>query len=72
MITNQISICCILLDTGIQVLFVYPENHVAIWLVNLFLSMKKFHAKQIFVLTGFMKLGPGLYFVPIQKYAIYF
>ena len=29
-----------------------------IWLVILFLLRKKFHAKQIFVLTGFMKLGP--------------
>ena len=27
-ITNQISICCILLVTGIQLWFAYPENHV--------------------------------------------
>ena len=60
-ITNQISICCILLVTGIQLLFAYPENHVEIWLVILFLSRKKFHAKQIFVLSSSMKLGPGLY-----------
>ena len=30
-----------------------------ILLVILFLSKKKFHAKQIFVLTGFMKFSPG-------------
>ena len=30
-----------------------------IWLVILFLLRKKFHAKQIFVLTGFMKLSPS-------------
>ena len=28
------------------------------WLSS-FLSRKKFHAKQMFVLSGFMKLGPG-------------
>ena len=44
---------------GIQLLFAHPENHLEIWLVILFLSKKKFHAKHIFVLTGFMKLGPG-------------
>ena len=32
-ITNKISICCILLVTGIQLLFAHPENHVEIWLV---------------------------------------
>ena len=31
-----------------------------IWLVILFLSRKKFHAKQIFVLSSSMKLGPGV------------
>ena len=31
-----------------------------IWLVMLFLSRKKFHAKQIFVLSSFMKCDPGL------------
>ena len=36
-----------------------PENHVEIWLVILFLIRKKFHAKQIVVLTCFVKLGPG-------------
>ena len=46
-----------LLVTGIQLLPAYPENHMEIWLVILFLSRKKFHAKQTFVL-GFMKLGP--------------
>ena len=39
MITSQISICYIVLVTGIQLLFAYPENHMEIWLVN--------HAKQI-------------------------
>ena len=29
-----------------------------VWLVILFLSRKKFHAKQIFVLSSAMKLGP--------------
>ena len=29
-----------------------------IWLVNLFLSRQKFHAKHIFVLSSSMKLGP--------------
>ena len=29
-----------------------------LWLVTLFLSRKKFHAKQIFVLSSSMKLGP--------------
>ena len=29
--------CCIFLVTGIQLLFAYPENHVEIWLVILFL-----------------------------------
>ena len=29
------------------------------WLVILFLSRKKFHAKQICVLSSAMKLGPG-------------
>ena len=43
------SICCILLDTGIQLLFARPENHREFWLVILFLSGKKFHANQIFV-----------------------
>ena len=32
-ITNQISICCILLVTGIQLLCAHTENHVGIWLV---------------------------------------
>ncbi len=52
--------CCILLVTGSQLLFAYPENHVEIWLVILFLSRKKFHAKQIVVLSSSMKLGPGI------------
>ena len=57
MITNQISICCIVcLLLSIQLLFAYPENHVRIWLEILFLLRKKFHAKQIFVVTGFIKL----------------
>ena len=37
-----------------------PENHMEIWLVILFLPRKKFHAQQVVVLTGFMKLGPCL------------
>ena len=65
-ITNKISICCILLASGIQLLFAYPENHVEIWLVILFLSRQKFHAKQIFVLSSSMKLGPG-YFCLAEK-----
>ena len=59
-ITNQISIFCLLLVTGIQLLFAYPENHVEIWLVILFLwSNFFFFMKQIFVLSSFMKMGPG-------------
>ena len=34
-----------------------------IWLVILFFSRKKFHAKQICVLSSSMKLGPGLYVI---------
>ena len=45
-VTNQSSICCMLLVTGIQLLFAYPENHVEIWLVILFSSWNIFHAKQ--------------------------
>ena len=58
-ITNHILVCYILLVTGIQLLFAYPKNQEDIWLVILFLLRKKFHAKQTFVLTGFMKLGAG-------------
>ena len=58
-ITNQIPICCILLVTGTQLLFTYPENHVEIWSVILFLSREKFHAKQIVMLSSSMKLGSG-------------
>ena len=43
-ITSQISICYIVLVTGIQLLFAYPENHMDIMLVNLFISRKKFYA----------------------------
>ena len=50
-ITNQIS-------TAIQLLFAYLENHMKIWLVILILSRKKFHAKKIYVLSSYMKLGP--------------
>ena len=49
-----------MLVTGIHLLFAYPENHVEIRLVILFSSRKKFHAKQTFVLSSTMKLGPGL------------
>ena len=53
-VTNQISICCKLLVTGgpIQLLLAYPGNHVEIWLVILFLSRQKFHAKQILMLSS--------------------
>ena len=36
-ITNQISIFCISLGTGIQLFFAYPKNNLKIWLVILFL-----------------------------------
>ena len=51
--------CCFL--TGIQLLFACPENYVEIWLVFLFLSREKVHAKQFVVLSSAtcMKLGPG-------------
>ena len=35
-------------------------QQIEIWLAILFLSRKKFHAKQIFVLSSSMKLGPDL------------
>ena len=57
---NQTLICCKLLITGIQLLFAYPENHMEIWLVALFLLRKKFHAKQICVLTRLSEIGPRL------------
>ena len=58
-ITNQIFICCILLDSGVQLLFAYHENHVEILLVILFLLRKKFHAKHIFVLSmQLYEIGP--------------
>ena len=66
-ITNQISVFCILLGTGIQLSFDYPENHVEIWLVILFLSRKKFHSGQIFVLSSFMKFGPGGLYPPSPR-----
>ena len=65
-ITHQILICCIFLFTAIQLLFAYPENLVEIWLVILFLLRKKFHAKQICVLTDFMKLGPDDYYLKLK------
>ena len=43
-ITNTISIWWILPVTGIQLLLAYPENHMEIWLENLFLLGQKFHA----------------------------
>ena len=46
-ITNQIFMCCILLVTGIQLLFAHPKNHVEICLLILFLSRQKCHAKQL-------------------------
>ena len=59
-IANQVFTCCILLVTGFHLLFAYPENHVDILLVILFLSTEKFPAKQFFMLSSSMKLGPGL------------
>ena len=62
-VTIPIFICWILLVTGIQLLFAYPENHVEIWLViRCFFPFRgrHFHAKQIFVLSSSMKLGPSL------------
>ena len=56
--TNQISIHCILLVTGIQLLFAFPENDMDIWLVLLFLPRQTFHAKQIFVLSQLCEIGP--------------
>ena len=58
--TNNYLLSMKFLVTGIQLLFAYPENQVEIWLVILFLSRKKFNAKQIFVLSSSMKLGPDL------------
>ena len=49
-----------MLDTGNQLLVANPEYHVEIWLVILLLSTEKCHAKQMFVLSSSMKLGPGL------------
>ena len=52
-ITNQIYVCCILLGTDIQLLFDYPENHVEIWLVILFLSTQG----RNFILSKFLCLA---------------
>ena len=61
-ITNQISICFILLVTGIQLLFACPENHMEIWLVILFLSRKIFMLSNFFVLWWRVnKLGPAYF-----------
>ena len=38
-----------------------------IWLVILFLSRKKFHAQQTFVLSSSMKLGPDLHYFCSNK-----
>ena len=59
-----------MLVTGIQLLFAFPENRMEIWLVNLFLSRKKYHAKQIFVLSSSMKLGPALAAVLQAEYSV--
>ena len=59
-----------MLGTGIQVSFDYPENHVEVWLVILFLSRKKFHTKQIFVATGFIKLGPAHFYLALNIQAV--
>ncbi len=44
---------------------VWTNKPVEIWLVILFLSMKKFHAKHIFVLSSSMKLGPDV--IPVDS-----
>ena len=49
---------CLLLIFGC--FFAYPENHVENWLVILFLSRQKFHAKQMLVLSRSMKLAPDV------------
>ena len=49
-----------LLLTDIQLVYACPENNVDVWLAFLFLLREKFHAKQIFVLSSAMKLGPVL------------
>ena len=46
---------CLLLLFFIQLLFAYSKNHVDIWLVILFLSRKKYHAKH----SSSRKLDPG-------------
>ena len=51
-ITNQILMFCIMFVTGIQQLFAYPENPV-------FIKGEMLYAKQIFVLSISMKLGPA-------------
>ena len=46
--------------TGKQQLYTSKkaQQQLETWLVILFLSWKKFHAKQMFVLSSSMKLGP--------------
>ena len=46
-------------------------NKMEIWLVILFLPRKKFYAKQIFVLSGSMKLGPVVVHVKSLKSTTY-
>ena len=66
-ITNKTFICCILLVSGIQLLFAFPENQVQIWLVILgFFFKAKFHARQILVLSSPMKMGPDGNFLTIS------
>ena len=55
-----------MLVTGIQMLFAYPENHVEIGLVILFLPSQKFHAQQIVVLSSSMRLGPVFWSYSLQ------
>ena len=40
--TNRISLCCIMLVTGIQLYFAHPENHMEILLVILFFQGRNF------------------------------
>ena len=54
----------VIFKISIQQLNTRKCNKMEIQLVILFLSRKKFHAKQIIVLSSSMKLGPGLHWRP--------
>ena len=64
-ITNQMSICCILLVSGIQLylLFAYPESHKEIWLAILFLSSEYVCLAALWTWAlSAVKVGVCLYF----------